>query len=74
MGFLSAYTKIRETQSHQVFQGLCLSIILKAEPSDSLDRDSETAIIQIRGVLETGFPFAVKQSVSSGLPLPRTQV
>lgn len=57
-----------------MFQGLCLSITLKAEPRDSLDRDSETAIKQSRGVLETGFPFAVKQPVCSGLPLPSTQV
>lgn len=57
MGILPACTKIRETQSHQVFQGLCLSIILKAEPSDSLDRGSETAIIRSRGVLEAGFPL-----------------
>lgn len=65
MGALSALTKIRETQSHQVFQGPCLSIILKAERTHDLDRDSETVITESTGVLETGFPFAVKQPVSS---------
>lgn len=45
-----------------------LSIILKTEPTNNLDRDSETTITQSLGVLETAFPFAVKQSASSGSP------
>lgn len=74
MGVLSAFTKIRKTWSHQVFQGPCLSSILRAEPTHDLDGDSESAILQSVGELETGFPFAMEQSLSSGLPLTRTQV
>lgn len=72
MGALSAFTK--KTLSHQVFQGPCPSSILRAEHTHNLDRDSEVAILQSMGELETCFPFAMEQSVSSGLPLTRTQV
>lgn len=66
--------KKKKTRSHQVFQGPCLSSILRAEHTHNLDRDSEAAILQSMGELETCFPFAMEQSVSSGLPLTRTQV